>query len=1162
MKSILTALEKLGLAQKLALGFGLCLLVTLGLGVHYLRMQSRINNDLLAGYSSDLLGISDAKDVLIHFSQRGRALRQAILAKDQSNRELGLKLVADAQLGLDRSLRALRPRIVRDENRRNMAQFDAALAAYDEPFRRALEHLRQGGVDQARMIVSDPVFQEHSQAANDALTRIAQVKEDGAREQVQALQEMARREMRLTSLALVGGLGAVLLFSLLITRSVRRPGERLRRSVEALAKGDLDGEVPHTAYPNETGELARAIEVLRIEARKGKEMEAEVKRVNYLADIALELTDSGYWVVDYADPEYYYQSERSAKLVGEVARPDGRYHLQKEWFDRLLEADPEGAARTAEHYQGAIEGRYDKYDSVYAYRRPSDGRIIWLHAFGKLVRDEATGKALYMYGAYQDISDQKAAEHELQLAKEQALSATQAKSDFLANMSHEIRTPMNAIIGMSHLALQTDLDARQRNYIEKVQRAGENLLGIINDILDFSKIEAGRMSLERVDFSLDDVLDNLANLIGFRAEDKGLELLFQIAPDVPADLVGDPLRIGQVLVNLGNNAVKFTESGDIVVGVERAGADADSVELHFWVRDSGIGMSPDQCTKLFRSFSQADASTTRKYGGSGLGLVISKNLLELMDGRIWVESEPGRGSTFHFTARFGVQANPRPRRMFRADELQGVRLLVVDDNASAREILSTMGRSFGLALDVAWSGAQALEMVADSEQRAQPYDLVLMDWKMPGMDGIEAVRRLREAGLKNFPEVIMVTAYGREEALSSAASRGVELGTVLTKPVTPSTLLEAVGLALGRGVVVETRASGKSQGHSDAMAQLQGTRMLLVEDNEMNQELAMELLSSAGIEVVLAVHGQEALDVLARDRRFDAVLMDCQMPVMDGYEATRAIRRDPGHAGLPVIAMTANALVGDREKVLAAGMQDHIAKPLNVGEMFATLARWVRPRARPGAVPAAATGAAAAAAAGPAVPPDLPGIDTRAGLATAMHNGPLYRRLLLKFRDTQGEFATLFAAARQDADATAAARAAHTLKGTAGNIGARGVQRAAGELEAGCLRGDPAGQLEAQLAEVLRELAPVVEGLRRLDAAASAPAGTAAVDAAGLDSQRARLRSLLADSDTRAADLWEAQAALFKAAYPHHWRRIQAGIENFDFDDAVAALDEAAADPA
>jgi CheY-like chemotaxis protein len=335
-----------------------------------------------------------------------------------------------------------------------------------------------------------------------------------------------------------------------------------------------------------------------------------------------------------------------------------------------------------------------------------------------------------------------------------------------------------------------------------------------------------------------------------------------------------------------------------------------------------------------------------------------------MGGRIWVESEPGKGSTFHFHARMGVQANPQARRMVKAEELLGVRVLVVDDNASAREILSTMAKTFGLEVDVAWDGQQALHMVAAADKKALPYDLVLMDWKMPVMDGVETVRQLQEEQLSRIPTVIMVTAYGREEAMGSAQERGVKLNTVLTKPVTSSTLLEAIGETLGKGLITETRATEKAGTHTEVMAQLAGAKVLLVEDNDMNQELAMELLANAGMEVVLANHGQEALDILAKDSNFDGVLMDCQMPVMDGYTATREIRKNAQFKDLPIIAMTANAMAGDREKVLEAGMWDHIAKPLNVGEMFATIAKWIKPKAGSSSAIATEVGATRAHSAG------------------------------------------------------------------------------------------------------------------------------------------------------------------------------------------------------
>ena len=755
-----------------------------------------------------------------------------------------------------------------------------------------------------------------------------------------------------------------------------------------------------------------------------------------------------------------------------------------------------------------------------------------------------------VFAAARDVTDRKSFEHSLQ-------AANRMKSEFLATMSHEIRTPMNAIIGMSHLALQTGLNARQRNYIEKVHRSGNNLLGIINDILDFSKIEAGKIEMEATDFHLEDVMEQLSNVLGMKIEGKGIELLFNIAPDVPTSLVGDPLRLGQVLINLGNNAIKFTEKGEVVIGIKKVAQTTESVELHFWAQDTGIGMTPEQCGKLFQSFSQADASTTRKYGGTGLGLVISKNLIERMNGRIWVESTPGQGSIFHFSARFGLQSEPTAKRMFRADELLGVRALVVDDNASAREILATMTRSFGMEVDMAENSSQGLEMVVASQAQQKPYRLLLVDWRMPGMDGIELISQLKEKNLGTIPAVVMVTAYDSEEAQKAALQHRVFLNTVLTKPVTASTLLKSIGQSLNIERLTQTHADLNSESYLEAITHLQGARVLLVEDNDMNQELALDLLEQQGISVVIANNGQEALSILALDPRFDGVLMDCQMPVMDGYTATRELRKNPAFKDLPIIAMTANAMEGDRQKVLDAGMWDHIPKPINVGKMFTTMARWIKPSGIGSAASAASralldtTGVAGTLQ-------DLYGIDIQAGLATTMNNDTLYRRMLLMFRDRQGAFAELFARAQEDADITSAERCAHTLKGTAGNIGAHGVQEAAGQLEQACREHASPAQIEVLLSQTLAELAPVIEALQALNASASPALGAGAVvDQDKLKALSLRLQGLLRDDDAQAVYLWEENEALFKSAYPAQWPKIALSLGEFDFENALSAFEEA-----
>jgi len=590
------------------------------------------------------------------------------------------------------------------------------------------------------------------------------------------------------------------------------------------------------------------------------------------------------------------------------------------------------------------------------------------------------------------------------------------------------------------------------------------LLGLINDVLDFSKIEAGKMVLEQTGFQLDEVMDHLANLIGLKTEDKGLELLFHVAPDIPAGLVGDPLRLGQVLVNLGNNAVKFTERGEVVISIEKATEDAQGVELHFRVRDTGIGMTPEQCAKLFQPFSQADSSTTRRYGGTGLGLAISRNLAEQMGGRIWVVSTPGQGSEFHFTGRFGLQDGTMAAPRLSREVLQTMRVLVVDDNVCAREITASIALSLGLQVETAADGAAALVAVASAEQQHRPYNLVLIDWKMPQMDGIETLRRLHEHALLQVPASIMVTAYGREEVLGEAERCGVALRSVLTKPVMANQLLDAIGRTLDQIGLVQHQSGLIGQEAQAAMQKLAGARLLLVEDNELNQELALELLRHAGMQAVLATNGQEALDMLERDAQFDCVLMDCQMPVMDGYEATRLIRAHPALRHLPVLAMTANAMAGDRQRALAMGMNDYIAKPLDVGSMFRTIARWVGARcAVPGSAAAAVqVPAPAPPPAGPGLP-HLPGIDTRAGLATTMHNEVLYRSLLGKFHVAQSAFVSTFRAAQGADDVSAPERLAHTLKSVAGSMGARGVQSAAAALEGACRKGESALCIDALL---------------------------------------------------------------------------------------------------
>ena len=699
--------------------------------------------------------------------------------------------------------------------------------------------------------------------------------------------------------------------------------------------------------------------------------------------------------------------------------------------------------------------------------RPNEGGPA---EFAGLVTDITSRKqALEDLRSHRDHLEEAVRERTAELgeAMKRAEVANQAKSEFLANMSHEIRTPMNAILGMSYLALQSELSPQQHNYIHKVHASAEALLGIINDILDFSKIEAGKLDMEVLTFSLGSVMDDLASLVGMKAEEKGLELVFALPPALPNALVGDPSRLGQVLINLGNNAVKFTERGEVVVSVEMLARDASSVRLRFEVRDTGIGISAEEQQRLFKPFSQADSSTSRRFGGTGLGLAISQHLVRMMDGELGVDSSPGRGSRFHFSASFGLAPECATKDAASSDgDLHGARVLVVDDNDAAREVLVHMADSLGLSASAANGGHQAIQAVVTADARHEPFDLLLLDWKMPSMNGVDCAKQLALMPLSHPPPtVLMLTAFSREEVTNSLAIEQVAVAATLTKPVTPSMLLDACLQAFGRPLQRALRADLREEELQAHLAVLAGVHVLLVEDNPFNQELARDLLGRAQIVVRVANNGREAIDMLARER-IDAVLMDCQMPVMDGYAATRELRGDPRWRDLPIIAMTANAMVGDRERVLEAGMNDHIARPINVNEMFATLARWVRPDF------SADIGSIA-------------GIESTTALAGMMGNEELYRRLLGRFRDREADFALRFDAARKAHDMLTAKRLAHDLKSESGTLGVTAVCEAAEALEHACANAAGSAEVDALLVTVVERLDPVIAGLYSLDGASA-----------------------------------------------------------------------------
>ncbi|MEO5373432.1 MAG: response regulator [Alphaproteobacteria bacterium] len=782
-----------------------------------------------------------------------------------------------------------------------------------------------------------------------------------------------------------------------------------------------------------------------------------------------------------------------------------------------------------------------------------DGAVRWYFVQGRPLYDDQ-GDFVGYRGIGRDITERKQAEMAQLNAMRAAEVANRAKSEFLANMSHEIRTPINAITGLSDLALSSrELPHRTRDYLVKIAHSSHSLLRIINDILDFSKIEAGKLEIDNVDFQLRDVFDHTLDLFRSRAAERGVELIVSLSSECRYRLVGDHLRLEQILMNLIGNAIKFTEKGEIEIGVETLEQTGDRVLLAFWVRDTGIGLTPEQSSKLFSAFVQADGSTTRKYGGTGLGLAICKRLTELMGGRIWVESQPGLGSVFRFILPFERRIDEEGGQLVPPEDLRDARVLVVDDNPATRTALGLMLGSIGFVVTEAGSGAEALAHVDQAERDGRPYSLALID-------GLEVARRIRGTE-DTSPRIILMTDSHPEREIEPQADQG-EVNARLGKPVNCSLLYDTIMAVFGKDVPRVYR-SPQEVDFSGVQEKIGGARVLLVEDNAINQQVAREILEGIGLIVAVANHGGEAIQMVETSD-FDAVLMDVQMPVMDGYAATRRIREMTRFKDLPIIAMTANALSGDREKSLAAGMNDHVTKPIDRTHLYDVLLHWIPPGKRTPAPPPPRTSSDQTAA---PLPP-LEGIDVAAGLDRVGGNRKLFRSLLLDlkhgFGDLVGTIGGALAEGRRE-DVDSALSRIHAVKGAAGNLGAQELFVAARALEQGIKSGERE-RWPALLDQFEKSLAQVMDSISLLETEKPAPERQETSAPMPFDREEIRammeeLASLISRGDIRMEDVFTGLREKLDASGGHPLlERLSEQIDQFDFTGASTSLAAMASD--